>query len=102
MGVCTVITCFKGSPKAVYKALFKINKVTFQLVEANSFRALSNQLLEALASAPAARGNMGSESNAKAVLAEKARKKSDAKKRNQQVRHCRIGRATARIFLFLV
>ena len=45
---------------------------------------------------------MGSESNAKAVLADKARKKSDAKKRNQQVRYSRIGRATARIFLFLV
>jgi len=28
---------------------------------------------------------MGSDSNAKAIIAEKARKKSDAKKRNQQV-----------------
>ena len=36
------------------------------------------------------RGEMGSDSNAKAVIAERNRKKTDAKKRNQQVRALRL------------
>ena len=37
---------------------------------------------------PVNRGGMGSDSNAKAIIAEKNRKKNESKKRNESVRAC--------------